>query len=155
MRVIAIIGSTSSLAVMGKAAKSTRIGRVTNTPFKTNLELQILSRYQPTPSTKPSRANTYPNKAHICSHLAIKRSQNKTAIKSNWLISSGTNQRRDRKNKQEGGGGEKTCDEWTTTKGASIARAGTRGYFFDRCIRDQRLPLNSKSFIGTKTRTTT
>ena len=148
---------------MGKAAASTRIGHVTNTPFKTNLKLQIQSRYQHTASTKPllnsdtkpSRANTYPNKAHICSHLAIKRSQNKTAIKSNWLISSRTNRRRNHNRTRREGGGKKTRDEWTTTKGASIARAGTRGYFFDRCIRDQRVPWNLKSFLGTRTRTAT
>ena len=133
----------------GKAAAPTKIGRVTNTPFKTSFELQILSRYQPTPSTTPitsqhlhkqenqrsiDKSMGYAfakiNKAHILSHLAIIRSQNNTAIKGNWLISSGTNRmERDRNRTRREGGDKKTRDEWTMTKGASIIRLGTRGYF--------------------------
>ena len=160
---------------MGKAAAPTKIGHITNTHLKTSLKLQILSRYQPTASTTPITSQHLPkqenqrninksmgyafaniNEAQICSHLVIKRIQNKTASKSNWPISSGTNRlERDRNRTRREDEGEKTRDEWTKTKGASIARAGTRGYFFDRCIQDQRVPWNLKSFLGTKTRTAT
>ena len=70
------------------------------------------------------------NKAHIRFHLVFIRSQNNTAIKEKWLISSGTNRmERNHNRTRREGGGEKLRDEWTTTKGANIARAGTRGYF--------------------------
>ena len=60
MSVIHCYNYTSSLAVMGKAATPTRIGRVTKSPSKTNLKLQKLSTSQSTASAQPKRTNTYP-----------------------------------------------------------------------------------------------